>query len=232
MSSSEPSEETSFVRRLEHGRIAFVVRPRVEGAAGLQRFLFLLSPAERDVHRRVVVGRKRMPEPGANEREWAYVEMLAGSRSELLAELGPSTYRTKTRGVRHQPGARVIAEGEYAIVEHAEHTHLTYALDPESERNTVHDAVNVAREASVIAAVFNPLVRWPRRSPQLTLKYAGDEEDDAPFREPSIYPDELQARFGDKRFLPLEPAFLDYVGAELVLIGAEDELRAELAVAV
>ena len=231
MPSTQP--ETKLVRTLEHGRIAFVARPRVEGAPGVQRFLFLLSPDGRDVHRRIVVGRKRMPEPGANEREWAYVDKLGGARAELLVDLGPTTYTTKTRGVRHQPGARQIAEGRYAILEHDEHAHLTYALDPESHRDELHDALNVAREASVIAAVFNPLARWSRRPGQQVLPYVGEEDQGgSPFAEPSIYPDELQARFGDKRFVPLDPAFLDHEGAELVLIGAEDEVRPELAVAV
>ncbi|MDB4937905.1 MAG: hypothetical protein JWP87_4877 [Labilithrix sp.] len=220
----------AHVAKLEQGRITFVVRPRVEGAAGFQRFVFLLSPDDRDVHRRVVVGRKRMPEPGANEREWAYVDKLGGRRAELLADLGPSTYMTKTRGVRHQPGARVIAQGHYAILEHEEHAHITYALDPDTHRDEVHDALNVAREGAMIAAVFNPLARWSRRPGQEVLPF--DDDEPSPFAEPSIYPDELQARFGDKRFVPLDPAFLDYEGAELVLIGAEDEVRPELAVAV
>jgi hypothetical protein len=227
--SGEREGGTKLVRGLERGRISFVVRPRVEGAPGLQRFMFLLSPERGDVHRRVVVGKKRMPEPGANEREWAYVDKLAGARSELLADLGPSTYTTKTRGVRHQPGARIIGVGHYAILEHAEHAHLTYALDPGSERDELHDAVNVAREGSVIAAVFNPVAKWSR---QATLRYGGDPDDPAPFGEPSLFPEEIQARFGDLRFLPLDPVFLDYEGAELVLIGAEDEVRPELAVAV
>ncbi|MEA2747028.1 MAG: hypothetical protein QOI41_1171 [Myxococcales bacterium] len=217
------------MRGLERGRIAFVVRPRVERAPGLQRFMFLLSPDRGDVHRRIVVGKKRMPEPGANEREWAYVDKLGASRAELLADLGPSTYTTKTRGVRHQPGACIIGTGHYAILEHAEHAHLTYALDPGSERDQLHDAVNVAREGSVIAAVFNPVAKWSR---QATLDYGGDPDDPSPFTEPSLFPEELQARFGDLRFLPLDPIFLDYEGAELVLIGAEDEVRPELAVAV
>jgi hypothetical protein len=223
--------DAAQVSKLEQGRITFVVRPRVEGARGFQRFVFLLSPDDREMHRRVVVGRRRMPEPGANEREWAYVDKLGRSRSELLADLGPTTYMTKTRGLRHQPGARVIAQGHYAILEHDTHAHLTYALDADTHRDEVHDALNVAREGAMIAAVFNPLARWSRRPRQQELRF-GDEDDASPFAEPSIYPDELQARFGDKRFVPLDPMFLDYEGAELVLIGAEDGVRPELAVAV
>jgi hypothetical protein len=215
----------------ERGRIAFAVRPRVEGAPGVQRFVMLLSPDESDIGRRVVVGRKRMPAPGAKEREWAYVDRLGGSRSELLADLGPRTYMTKTRGERHQPGARVIAEGRYAIIGHDDHAHLTYALDRSDELGPVHDALKLRASGSVIAAVFNPLARWnARRQPE--LPHVDEGEGAPPWNEPSIYPDELQERFGDKRFAPLDPAFLDYEGAELVLIGAEDDVRPELALAV
>jgi len=179
-----------------------------------------------------------MPAPGANEREWAYVDKLGSSRAELFADLGPSSYMTKTLGLRHQPGARIIAEGKYAIVGHAEHAHVTYALDEPLPRDPLYDALRLASEASLIAAVFNPLASRSRRSGrsprsrQATLPYVEEPEDAVPFGEPSIYPDDLQARFGDRRFAPLDPAFLDYEGAELVLIGAEDEVRPELAVAV
>ena len=226
-----------LVRGLERGHIAFVARPRVEGTPGVQRFSLLLSPQDSKVHRRIIVGRRRMPDSGAGEREWAYVDAVTakGSRAELLADLGPRTYTTKTLGVRQHPGARVIAQGTYSIVEHDEHAHLTYALEPDTERDPLHDALNVAREASMIVTVFNPLASWSARSAQLSFDYGKtttESGDAPPFREPSIYPDELQARFGDKRFLPLEPAFLDYVGAELELGSAEDEARPGLSIAV
>lgn len=171
-----------------------------------------------------------MPAPGAKEREWAYVDKLGSSWSELLSDLGPSTYMTKTRGQRHQPGARIVGEGRYAIVAHEEHTHLTYVLDP-NDHERMQDTLNVQPAGSVIAAVFNPLASWRARR-QPVLPNVDDEESAPPFREPSIFPDELQERFEGKRFAPLEPAFLDYEGAEIVLIGAEDEVRPELALAV
>jgi hypothetical protein len=232
-SHDDVAETEKLVRLLERGSIAFVVRPRVEGAPGVQRFLFTLSPERGALHRRVHVGRKRMPAPGKSEREWAYVDKLARAQSGLIDDLGPSTYLTKTRGERHQPGAHVIARGRYAILEHGEHTHLTYTLDPDVEREPLHDALNVAPAASLITAVFNPLASWRRRGARGSPPLPGlPEEEASPFREPSLYPDELQARFGRRRFAPLDPTFLDHEGAEIVLIGAEDEVRPELAVAV
>jgi hypothetical protein len=45
------------------------------------------------------------------------------------------------------------------------------------------------------------------------------------------FPDDLQARFGDRRFAPVDPpGFFDYEGTELVLIGVAGELARELGI--
>jgi len=42
------------------------------------------------------------------------------------------------------------------------------------------------------------------------------------------YPDELQASFRDRRWSPVNPAtFLNYEGAEIVIVGASDDLEHE-----
>jgi len=228
-------DETAELRELERGSVAFVVRPRVEGARGVQRFLFLLEPEDGRPARRVVVGKKRLPRPHGREREWAYVDRIAEGRRELLADLGATTYTTTTRGVRHQPGASVVAEGHYRVLAHGTHTHLAYVLEAESEeaheeedaaseRRALLEALGVTARGSFVVAVFNPLAAWSR---QAVMRYGGNPDEATPFAEPSIFPDELQATFGDKRFAPLVPAFLDFVGAELVLLGAQDHLPEE-----
>jgi hypothetical protein len=119
---------------LERGDITFFYRPTVQAAGatrvapGIQSFFFILSPARRHFHRRVRVGRKRMPAP-TGERCWAIVER-AGAMQRVLGDLIESeTYITKTRGERYQPGARPIAQGCYAFVQHEDHTHLVYRVD-------------------------------------------------------------------------------------------------------
>jgi hypothetical protein len=72
----------------------------------------------------------------------------------------------------------------------------------------------------LIVAVFNPL-RWARR--QAVANDVDDTADEMPFAEPSIFDDELQAKFGERRFAALEPGHLDVEGAELVLIDAEGD---------
>ncbi len=74
--------------------------------------------------------------------------------------------------------------------------------------------LRVVPHGDYIAAVFNPASKW---------KIKDHEQPESPFREPSIYDDALMERFAGRRFAPLEPAFLEHEGAELVLIGGRSD---------
>lgn len=123
---------------LERGDITFFYRPRVQPAEGprrgsqvarsVQSFFFVLSPADRSFHRRIRLGRKRMPAP-TGERLWAVVERVGAMQRVLGDVIEPEVYLTRTRGERYQPGARPIAQGCYAFVRHEDHTHLVYRID-------------------------------------------------------------------------------------------------------
>lgn len=118
---------------LERGDISFFFRPSVQPAdalettLGVQSFFVVLSPA-RGPHRRVRIGRKRMPAPNG-ERFWARVERVGSLQRVLGDQLEEEHYSTKTRGERYQPGARAIAQGCYAFVRHDDHVHLVYRVD-------------------------------------------------------------------------------------------------------
>ncbi len=199
------------VRVLEHGELRVALRPRVEHEGpvrfvDVQRFFLFLHPHGRETWRRLVVGRKRMPETG--EREWAYVDRVTGSLERLTSDLEAETYDTKTRGTRHQPGFHTIARGEYAIAAHGGHAHFIHSLPNLDESDPVGllRDLRLAREGSVIAAVFNP------QKPRITHVRAS-------------YDGDLMRRFAGRRkaqlrFAPLEPAFLDHIGCELVLVCA------------
>ena len=88
------------------------------------------------------------------------------------------------------------------------------------------DALLVLPEASYIAAVFNPLAAWGTSAARGRHR---PRETPAPFAEPSIYPDDVQALFGERRFAPLAPALLDVRGAEIVLVGAHEDVALDLA---
>jgi hypothetical protein len=118
---------------LERGDISFFFRPAVQPAdalvteLGVQSFFVVLSNAH-GTHRRVRIGRKRMPAP-TGERFWARVERVGSLQRVLADQLEAEEYTTKTRGQRYQPGARPIAQGCYAFVRHDDHIHLVYRVD-------------------------------------------------------------------------------------------------------
>ena len=118
---------------VERGDISFFFRPAVQPAdalemtLGVQSFFVVLSTAS-GLHRRVRIGRKRMPAP-TGERFWARVERVGSLQRVLGDQLEDEHYTTKTRGDRYQPGARPIAQGCYAFVRHDDHMHLVYRVE-------------------------------------------------------------------------------------------------------
>jgi hypothetical protein len=182
--------------------------PAARSLADVQRFFVLLVPDDRRIVRRVAIGRKRMPDPTKHDKEYAYVDRVGGSISEVLRDVAAKGYETKTAGWRTQAGPMEIAQGTYELRPHDDHVHLDWTLD----EPPLLDDLFLTQRGSTIAMVFNPEAKGRGRS---------DGSDvDGP-REPSIYPDDLQEKFADKRFAPLEPAFLDHEGCELVLVGQE-----------
>jgi hypothetical protein len=137
---------------LERGDVLFMYRPTVQPAdalvevPGVQSFFLVLGPAGGGPHRRVRVGRKRMPPPRA--RFWARVERVGPLREVLADQLEDERYTTRTRGERYQPGARLIAEGCYAIVRHDDHCHLAYRVERAAPADEVPDEVRVPEAAS------------------------------------------------------------------------------------
>ena len=141
-----------MVEVLERGDICFFYRPKVQAAEalvtehGVQSFFAVLSTAQ-GLHRRVRIGRKRMP-LRAGERLWARVERVGSLERVLGGQLESEEYVTKTRGERYQPGARPVGEGCYALARHDDHIHLVYRVDrPELD---VPDEVRVPEAGSDI----------------------------------------------------------------------------------
>jgi hypothetical protein len=208
---------------LERGDVFFFYRPRVgrEQARGLedvQRFFVVLEPDGRRRWRRLVVGRKRLPDPDRHEREWAFVAEVADDVAQLRDDLERVEYETRTRGRRVQPEARPAGEGRYALVDHDGHTHLAYALELPHEPGEVQRTLGIRRQASYIVAVRNPEAPAP---PGLGLRRE---------RRANL-PPELRERLGGRRFAPVEPPeLLDQEGVELVLIGAAEDASSELGI--
>jgi len=126
-----------MVQVLERGDVSLFYRPRVQPAdaplgdtvtaPGVQSFFLVLSTLH-GTHRRVRIGRKRLP-VAAGERLWARVERVGSLQHVLADQLESEEYRTKTRGSRYQPGARPIGQGTYVFARHDDHVHLVYRID-------------------------------------------------------------------------------------------------------
>jgi hypothetical protein len=69
--------------------------------------------------RRLAVGCKRLPDPAAHERAWAFVAEVADDPEAIRDDLERFAYQTRTHGVRVQPEARQAGEAGYAVVDHA-----------------------------------------------------------------------------------------------------------------
>ena len=121
---------------LEHGDVQFFFRPAVQPAdakgevpLAVQSFFLILSPAGSRRHRRLRIGKKRMP-ARRRDRFWARIERVGSLQRVLGDELEPEVYSTKTRGERYQPGARPVGQGSYELVRHDDHVHLRYTVEP------------------------------------------------------------------------------------------------------
>ena len=170
-----------MVRVLERGDICFFFRPAVQPAdalvtaLGVQSFFFVLSPEHGHFHRRVRVGRKRMPDT-SGERYWARVERIGSLDRVLADQLEAEVYSTKTRGERYQPGARPVAQGSYAFVHHDDHDHLVYRVD--HTEDDVPDEVRVADTGSYVVLyerVAPGRAVWSTDGDPLRLDEAGAE---------------------------------------------------------
>lgn len=122
-----------MVRVLEQGNIAIAFRPKVDADSvrnfdDVQRLFLVLQP-EQYKYRLIVIGRKKLPEPGPNQRFWGVVDVVAEDPAVIQQEFAPYEYVTKTRGVRQQKAARLAANGMYAIYRHDDHTHLNFNVD-------------------------------------------------------------------------------------------------------
>jgi hypothetical protein len=210
----------SLIRIIERGEIFFLYRPNQEGyepgsLLEIRRFYMVLRPHGRETFRLIAIGKKKLPgfdEEG--QRHWGFVDGVFRTPEELRqAATGIPTLLGSQR-----ENLRPAGEGAYAILLHGNHTHLAYVLELPLMPGEVQEAFNIKPEARFVVAVKNPEAAGP---PGVGLEM--DRQ--------ASYPEELSSRFGDRRWVSVEPAeFLDYEGAELVLIGGRDDLGDDLGI--
>jgi hypothetical protein len=220
--STDPKAKT-----LEEGNIYFVYTPRVHApgeestvasAEDIERTFIILSAQGQRRYRRIVVGRKKLPEvENGGQRFWGFIDIVGQRPERVEHELEEARYGTATRGERVRPEARPAGEGIYRIVQHGNHNHLIYALELPDEPGPVQKELNIEPEASYIFSVKNP----EAGSPPGTGLGPGQKAN---------YPEHLELKFRGRRFLPAEPELLDYEGTEVLLIGSSESPEEELGI--
>jgi hypothetical protein len=174
------------------------------------------SKSNKRFNRLLIVPRKVMPNIEKHERYMSLIWGVSDSLDQLNEEFRKQDYSTKTKGERHQEGARLAAEGVYSIVEHNNHTHLLYSLEAPTKMGEVQKAFNIENEGSYIVSVKNPT--YP------------PTPDSRQTESPSLahIPKELMDRFDGKKWSPTVPTdFLNYSGTWILLLGASDDLKQE-----
>jgi hypothetical protein len=88
---------------LERGDIFLFYGPRVgreeaHGVDDVQRFYVDLKPDGKVRYRRLIVGRKRLPDPEGREREWAFVAQVTDDPAPVRDELEPDARPAGRRG--------------------------------------------------------------------------------------------------------------------------------------
>ncbi len=195
---------------LEQGNIYFFYKPKkgiplVRGLADVSRFYFVIAPYGGKRIRFIVMGPKRMPSvDDGREKAWGFVEKVGGRG---FAVDNPEDSQPRIRG-----NARPAGEGLYAIVKHADHTHLVYVLELPQRSGDVQHALNIEREANYVL-----IVSHPRNTSTVVPDMEG--------RPKQTYDAELLERFGSRRYIPADPpGLMDYEGSMLYVIGVNDAL--------
>jgi hypothetical protein len=161
----------------------------------------------------IAIGKKKLPEIEKHTKSWAFVDKAFIDIDEIKEFVSGKKYQTKTRGERSLDACRLLGRGVYNIVEHKGHTHLAYVLEFPEEPSEVQDDFNIKGEGSYAISVKNP------EATSIGL----------PNYEKVTYSPHLIEKFGGRRFLSLSTTeFMDYDGAELLFIGAKEDITGEL----
>ncbi|KAJ5816475.1 hypothetical protein N7447_008708 [Penicillium robsamsonii] len=220
---SEERENVVSSTILEKGFIYFFFRPRVnvedpQSIGDVARSFFVLRPTvlgaefnqgqgavDKDASCRLMMLPKKKFPTSPKERDMGFVEKAGQSMQSLHEKfIAGTTYQTATRGERHTEEARPYAEGVYAITSTPRASHLAYILTIPAEVGDLQEDFGLRERGSWIIQSKNP-------------KFAGPPVGRLP-KEPEFPPSVLE-KFGDLRWVPLQPEFLDYPNSQFLMIG-------------
>ncbi|KAJ5918076.1 hypothetical protein N7454_010451 [Penicillium verhagenii] len=209
----------------EKGIIYFFFRPRVnieapQGMGDVARSFFVLrpiplgaeldddqGPMDKDARCRLVMLPKKKFPTSSKERDMAFVEKAEQSIIDLQDSfIAGSTYQTATQGERTIEEARPYAEGVYAITSSKRASHLAYQMTIPTKLGEIQENFGLCKRGSWIVQSKNP-------------KFPGPPLGQLP--KDVDYPESLLEKFGDLRWVPLEPEFINYPNAQILMIGGE-----------
>lgn len=213
------TQSSSNLQVLERGNLYFVYRPKVEQKTvdsldDIQQIHIILDVHGKDWFRLIALGKKRLPaRDDDNQQGWGFVETVSDSAKDLEAGMRQEVYETKTRGQRTQPAVRPVGEGVYQlVVDQDGQTRLLYALELPKSLGPAQQELNIEQTGNYVISIKNP----DKPSPAGLGFQQGDRQAD--------FPKKLQAEFRDRKFIPANPPeFLDYVGAEILLISTHSK---------
>jgi hypothetical protein len=199
---------------LQKGNIYFFYRPKINQSSQkeeIQRFFLVLHPENQNKYHLLVVGKKHLP-TSSEGSYFLFVEAIKKAENELLQDLREKHYMTKTRGERTLPFSHCLAEGKYLLATHENHTHFIYQLVKPHQIKKTQEEFHLQPEADYLISVKNPQI-----SPSPGTGLSENQQ--------ATYPPFLQKKFGGYHFISLNPVdFLDYPGAELLLIPKKKEI--------
>jgi len=222
---------------LEKGIIYFVFRARVnidepEGVEDVARSYIILRPlplgaklgegplADTGDARLLVLPKKVLPKSKA-DRFLVFVEDPDGQVPDLRKDFASSEYATQTSGLvwvyskvaksmlicrstSHVSAATPFACGVYAITSTGRESHLAYHVTYPENMGEVQNELGVREKGSFICSVKNPKAPGPSN---------------ASFHNPADYPQDIQKKFRNLRWMPLEPELLNFQFTQMLLIG-------------
>lgn len=205
---------------LEKGIIYFVFRARVntdepEGVEDVARSYIILRPLPLGAKlgegpledtgdaRLLVLPKKVLPKSKA-DRFLVFVEDPDGRIPDLRKDFESSEYATQTSGTSHVPAATPFACGVYAITSTGRESHLAYHITYPVEMGQVQNELGVREKGSFICSVKNPKAPGPSN---------------ASLDNPAEYPEDIQKKFRNLRWMPLQPELLNFQNTQMLLIG-------------
>ncbi|KAL3482441.1 hypothetical protein BJX99DRAFT_2414 [Aspergillus californicus] len=183
-------------------RSFFVLRPTPLGAA-LGREQGAADTGAKC--RLLMLPKKKYPRSG-KERDMGFVEKSGISIKQLQESfIAGGSYETSTRGTQDVPEAKPYAEGVYALISTKRATHIVYHITLPEKSGEIQEDFGLSERGSWLLQSKNP-------------KFPGPPSARLP-KEPE-FPESVQAKFRDLRWIPTEPDLLDFPNAQFLMVGS------------